>query len=92
MAGNNRRSLTWNRMDGSQHFWFILMCLFLVGLIVLCVVDSTTEFETPQWLGIIIAISGLYITHKNTNVIHIWDDYETDDDDDDDDIKSISKQ
>ena len=66
------------------------MCLFLVGLIVLYVVDSTTEFETPQWLGISIAISGLYITYRSTNVLRMWDDSETDDDNDD--IESISKQ
>lgn len=90
MASNNWRNLRWNKLTGSQRFWFVLMCLFLVGLIVLYVVDSTTEFETPQWLGISIAISGLYITYRSTNVLRMWDDSETDDDNDD--IESISKQ
>ena len=90
MASNNWRNLRWNKLTGSQRFWFVLMCLFLVGLIVLYVVDSTTEFETPQWLGISIAISGLYITYRSTNVLHMWDDSETDDGNDD--IESISKQ
>lgn len=43
-------------------------------------------------MGIIIVISGLYITYGSTNVFHMWDDSETDDDDDDDYIESISKQ